>query len=43
MQGCSGWWPDSTSGKVTALLCHATCLLLETRLSGGELLVTGKT
>jgi putative intracellular protease/amidase len=31
------------SGKVTALLCHATCLLLETKLSTGELLATGKT
>lgn len=30
------------SGKVTALVCHATCLLLDTRLDGGELLVTGK-
>jgi putative intracellular protease/amidase len=31
------------AGKVTALVCHATCLLLETRLSGGGLLVAGKT
>jgi putative intracellular protease/amidase len=31
------------AGKVTALVCHATCALLETRLSGGELLVKGKT
>jgi putative intracellular protease/amidase len=31
------------AGKVVALVCHATCLLLETRLSGGELLVHGKT
>lgn len=30
-------------GKVTALVCHATCLLLETRLSTGDLLVKGKT
>jgi putative intracellular protease/amidase len=29
--------------KVTALVCHATCALLETRLSDGELLVKGKT
>lgn len=29
--------------KVTALVCHATCLLLETKLSSGELLVRGKT
>jgi putative intracellular protease/amidase len=31
------------AGKVTALVCHATCALLETRLPGGELLVKGKT
>lgn len=31
------------AGKVTALVCHATCLLLETRLSSGELLVHDKT
>jgi putative intracellular protease/amidase len=31
------------AGKVTALVCHATCLLLETRLSSGDLLVRGKT
>src|SRR5512136_1924961 len=31
------------AGKVTALVCHATCALLETRLSNGELLVKGKT
>jgi putative intracellular protease/amidase len=31
------------SGKVTALVCHATCLLLDTRLSNGKLLVEGKT
>lgn len=31
------------AGKVVALVCHATCLLLETRLSSGELLVHGKT
>lgn len=31
------------AGKVVALVCHATCLLLETRLSSGELLVQGKT
>jgi len=31
------------AGKVTALVCHATCLLLETRLSDGTFLVTGKT
>jgi putative intracellular protease/amidase len=31
------------AGKVTALVCHATCLLLDTRLSNGDLLVKGKT
>ncbi|MDX2000461.1 MAG: type 1 glutamine amidotransferase domain-containing protein [Thermoanaerobaculia bacterium] len=31
------------AGKITALVCHGTCLLLETRLATGELLVTGKT
>ncbi len=31
------------AGKVTALVCHATCLLLETRVSDGKLLVEGKT
>jgi len=31
------------AGKVTALVCHATCLLLDTTLSSGELLVRGKT
>jgi len=31
------------AGKVTALVCHATCLLLDTTLSTGELLVKGKT
>jgi putative intracellular protease/amidase len=31
------------AGKITALVCHATCLLLETRLADGELLVKGKT
>lgn len=31
------------AGKVTALVCHGTCALLETRLSSGELLVAGKT
>lgn len=31
------------AGKVVALVCHGTCLLLETRLSSGELLVHGKT
>jgi putative intracellular protease/amidase len=31
------------AGKVTALVCHATCVLLEARLPGGDLLVKGKT
>ncbi len=31
------------AGKITALVCHGTCLLLETRLSDGSLLVNGKT
>lgn len=31
------------AGKITALVCHATCLLLETRLPNGDLLVKGKT
>lgn len=31
------------AGKITALVCHATSVLLETRLSNGELLVKGKT
>ena len=31
------------AGKVTALVCHATCVLLETRQADGTLLVAGKT
>ena len=31
------------AGRITALVCHATCLLLDTRLSNGELLVKGRT
>jgi putative intracellular protease/amidase len=31
------------ANKVTALVCHATCALLDTRLSNGDLLVKGKT
>jgi putative intracellular protease/amidase len=31
------------AGKVAALVCHATCVLLGTRLSTGDLLVAGKT
>ena len=31
------------AGKVTAVICHATCVLLKTRLRDGRLLVEGKT
>jgi putative intracellular protease/amidase len=31
------------AGKVAAVICHATCVLLKTRLSDGSLLVDGKT
>ncbi len=31
------------AGKITAVVCHATCILLKTRLPDGELLVKGKT
>lgn len=31
------------AGKMTAVICHATCILLKTRLSNGKLLVEGKT
>ena len=31
------------AGKVTAVICHATCVLLKTRLASGRLLVEGKT
>ena len=31
------------TGKMTALVCHATCVLLKTTLSNGSLLVDGKT
>jgi putative intracellular protease/amidase len=31
------------AGKVTAVICHATCVLLKARLSSGGLLVEGKT
>jgi putative intracellular protease/amidase len=31
------------SGRVTALVCHATCALLDVRLASGALLVEGKT
>ena len=30
-------------GKVVAVVCHGTCLLLKTKLSDGKLLVEGKT
>ena len=31
------------AGKIVGLVCHGTCLLLETKLSDGSLLVHGKT
>ena len=31
------------AGKIVALVCHATCLLLETKLPSGRLLFEGKT
>jgi putative intracellular protease/amidase len=31
------------AGKPTAVICHATCVLLKTRLADGRLLVEGKT
>ena len=31
------------AGKVTAVVCHATCVLLKARLADGRLLVDGKT
>lgn len=31
------------AGRVTALVCHATCVLLDTRLENGDLLVKGRT
>ena len=31
------------AGKVTSVICHATCVLLKTRLADGHLLVEGKT
>ncbi len=31
------------AGKITAAVCHGTCVLLKTRLSNGELLIKGKT
>lgn len=31
------------AGKITAIVCHATCILLQARLASGDLLVTGKT
>jgi putative intracellular protease/amidase len=30
-------------GKIAAVICHATCVLLKARVSGGSLLVEGKT
>jgi putative intracellular protease/amidase len=31
------------AGRIVAIVCHATCVLLKTRLSSGALLVEGKT
>lgn len=31
------------AGKITTVVCHATCVLLDTRLSNGQLLVQGRT
>jgi putative intracellular protease/amidase len=31
------------AGKILAVICHATCILLVTKLSDGKLLVEGKT
>jgi putative intracellular protease/amidase len=31
------------AGKVTAVICHATCVLLKSRLANGRLLVEGRT
>jgi putative intracellular protease/amidase len=31
------------AGKIVAIVCHGTCILLKTKLSNGDLLVKGKT
>lgn len=31
------------AGKIVGVVCHGTCILLNTKLSNGDLLVTGKT
>jgi putative intracellular protease/amidase len=31
------------SGRPTAVVCHATCVLLKAKDAGGDLIVTGKT
>ncbi len=31
------------AGRIVAIVCHGTCILLKTRLSNGDLLVRGKT
>lgn len=31
------------AGKIVAIVCHGTCILLKTRLSNGDLLIKGKT
>jgi hypothetical protein len=35
--------PPAEAGKVAALVCHGTCVLLRVRLSSGELLVKDRT
>ncbi len=31
------------AGRIVAVVCHGTCILLKTRLANGDLLVKGKT
>jgi putative intracellular protease/amidase len=31
------------AGRIVAIVCHGTCVLLKTRLSNGDLLVKGRT
>jgi putative intracellular protease/amidase len=38
-----GWSAAYEAGKIAAVICHATCVLLKTRLTDGRLLVDGKT
>jgi putative intracellular protease/amidase len=41
LQAALAWVYES--GRVAAVICHATCMLLRTRLSDGSLLVDGRT